>query len=333
LIVTTLKYSQEPNQRDLERDHGEVVWVENEEGNSEELLECIVVRKRRDSLARDTVYQLAMRDDGSLFADGRYLPSHRLFDKASNTQPVKSRWDSRLEDDSIFKEPSVSGQRTRKPQRRHDASDATVTAQSTSYNEQPHFDDKRVRGHGRDELDASASKDMNSVEARAEPHPKTSLISYDAGNAFVNLRDQVARVMEEQPEVIELDLAWDVVAILRGQYASGEVAPGCLSKTVVYSGTPTMCYATTVGHYAEEIWPDVGSSVLACFEHALSNLDNGRTAPSERFKGPDGQFQGIRVMINLGGETTSVKIKCVRSFNKHPQDTMSSVSNLYHQTE
>ena len=333
MIVTTLTSSQEPNQRDLERDQGEVVWVENEEGDSEELLECIVVRKRRDSLARATVYQLAMRDDGSPFADGRYLPSHRLYDRPSNMQPVKSKWASRPEDDLASKDPSVSGQRTRGPQRRHDAADATVTAQSTSYDEQPRFDDKRMRVHGRDELDASASKDMNSMEAKSEPHPKTSPVLYDAGYAFVNVRDQVARVMTEQPEVIELDLAWDVVAMLRGQYAFSEIAPGCLSKTVVYSGTPTACYATTVGHYAEEIWPDVGSPVLACFEHALSNLDNGRTAPSARLKGPDGGFQGIRVMINLGGETTSVKINCVRFFNKYPQDTISYVSNLCHQTE
>jgi hypothetical protein len=178
----------------LERNRGEVVWVQNEEGNSEELLECIVVRKRRNSLTRATVYQLAMQDDDSMFAGGQYLPSHRLHDRPSNKQPVKSKWSSRPEDDLEPKDPSVSGasgQRTRGPQRRHDATDASMTAQSASYDDQPHSDDKRVRGQGRDELDVSASKDMNSMEAKAEPHPKTSSVSYDAGPAFVNIKGQV----------------------------------------------------------------------------------------------------------------------------------------------
>jgi hypothetical protein len=139
--------------------------------------------------------------------------------------------------------------------------------------------------------------------------------------------------MAEQPMVIQLDLAWDVVAILRRQYASSEIAPGCLSKTVVYNGTPTACYATTVGHYAAEIWPNVCSPVLGCFENALSNLDNGRTASSVPIEPADGEFQGIRMRINLRGETTSVKINCVTFVNEYPQDTMSDVSNLCQETE
>jgi hypothetical protein len=111
--------------------------------------------------------------------------------------------------------------------------------------------------------------------------------------------------MAEQPRVLELVLAWDVVAILRGQYALGKIAAGCLSGTIVYNGTPTMCYATTVRQYAEKLWPRVFSPALECIEHALSSRGDDVT-PSRVHTT---KFYGIIITIELNGATAHVKIE------------------------
>jgi len=289
--------------RPVSQDPGEVVWVQNEGANSKEWFECIVASKRPEpGSAIATVYQLVMRDDGRPFADGRYLPARRLHDKPSNKQSVKSKWTPRPEDDLEFEGPSVFGKRTRGPKCRLDTTPAIETVQSSSYDDKSHSGDVRLHGHG------------NFVIGQFSG-PETAL-SYD--------KDQVTRVMAEQPRVLELVLAWDVVAILRGQHASGKIAAGCLSETIVYNGTPTMWYATTVQQYAKKLWPRVCSPALECIEHALSSSGDDFT-PSRMHTA---KFYGIIITIELNGATTHVKIERDRTVAAYPRSTMSGVSTL-----
>ena len=318
-------FSQRLDHRDLVRNQGEPVWIQNEEANSKEWLECVVARREPDPLLETAaVYQLAIRDNGRLFADGQYVPAHRLYDKPPNKQPVKSKWTLRPEND-LGLPPSVSGQRTRGPDRRLDAMPATGIVQSPSYDDKSHFDDKALRGHGNslleDVIDASVSKDMKHLAGEAKFQPGTSSGSYDTGPAFSYIKDQMTRVVAEKPNVIQLQLNWDVAAILRGQNAPGRPAPGCLSNTIVYNGTPTMCYATTVRQYAKKLWPAVCSPVLGCLERALSSSDYGRS----KLGWEVAEFHDIAVGVKLDGATTSVSIERGFRVATYPQAMMSEV--------
>ena len=319
-------FSQRLDHRDLEWYPGESVWIQNEEASSKEWLECLVASRAPDPLhERAAVYQLVARDTGLPFANGRYFPAYRLYDKPSNKQPVKSKWTPRPENDMGLKTPSVSGQRIREPKRRLDATPATAIVQSPSRDDKSHSDDKPLRDHGSlsgDVLDASVSEDMKHLAAEAKSQLGTSSGSYDTGPAFSYVKDQINRVVAEQPTVIELDLVWDLIAILRRQYASGKPAPGCLSNTIVYNGTPTMCYATTVKQYAEKLWPAVCSPVLELLVNALSSSGYGRYTVGHE----SAVFHDIFMAITLGGAITKVVIERVPRVTTYPQATMSEVS-------
>lgn len=289
--------------------------------------------KKQDPLpAGATVYRLVMRDTSRPFADGRYLPSRRLYDFPNRRRAV-FKWISGPEDDVELKTRSGSSQHTGGTERRLDATPATTTVRSASCDNKPHSDDDLLRGRRNslweDESEASASRDIKTFAAEAKPHPEASSGFYDTGPAFSYVKDEVTRVMAEQPEGIELDLAWDVIAILHGQHASGKIAPGCLSKTIVYNGTPTMCYATTVRQYAEMLWPAVCSPVLECIEWALSS-------PGEEFSPSrmnSARFHGTIMTVGLDGATTNVIIQRDLNVATYPHATMSQVSRVTRHTE
>jgi hypothetical protein len=96
------------------------------------------------------------------------------------------------------------------------------------------------------------------------------------GDEYSNMQTTILKAVDNDAIALELMLDWDPLTLLLGQYHEGS-----FSRTIVYSGSQSTCYATTVEEYVHRVWPDCHPFALRCIDQAMMSSDHTASISSQ----------------------------------------------------
>jgi hypothetical protein len=133
-----------------------------------------------------------------------------------------------------------------------------------------------------------------------------------------SMQTAILKAVGDNAEALELTLDWDPLALLSGQYHEGS-----LSRLIVYNGSQSTCYATTVEEYVREIWPDCHPLSLLCFERAIVSSDHIASSSS----------QGLDLRVEFHDRETSVILSRSSSGDPYSRKALLEVELVINSTK
>jgi hypothetical protein len=140
------------------------------------------------------------------------------------------------------------------------------------------------------------------------------------GDEYSNMQTTILKAVDNDAIALELTLDWDPIALLLGQYHEGS-----FSKTIVYNGSQSTCYATTVEEYVHRVWPDCHPFALRCIDQAMSSSDHTASVSSQDLvlgvefhnretsvilsRRTSGNFQSRKALLEVGLVINPTKIQ------------------------